>query len=91
MKKLGLYLESAFRSMKIFYQKIENPRQLIYKIVFPESGILCGTVTLVVDEMFSAEISAFIARGVAEDRRISVLEEINRVNDKCCFILMRQE
>ena len=86
MKKLGLYLESAFRSMKIFYQKIENPRQLIYKIVFPESGILCGTVTLVVDEMFSAEISAFIARGVAEDRRISVLEEINRVNDKCCFI-----
>jgi len=86
VKKLGLYLESAFRSMKIFYQKIENPRQLIYKIVFPESGILCGTVTLVVDEMFSAEISAFIARGVAEDRRISVLEEINRVNDKCCFI-----
>ena len=86
MNKLGAYLESAFKSMQIFYRRIENPRQVIYKVIFPESGILCGTVTIIVDEMFSAEISSFIARGVAEEKRNFILEEINRVNDKSCFI-----
>ena len=86
MNKLGKYLESAFESMQIFYHKIENPKQLIYKVVFPESGILCGTVTVIIDEMFSAEISAYIARGVSKEKRILILEEINRVNDKSCFI-----
>ena len=86
MNKLGKYLESAFTSMKIAYRKTENPNQLVYKIDFPDSGIFFGTVTLVIDEMFCAEISAFIARGVAEEKRNFILEEINRVNDKSCFI-----
>ena len=61
--------------------KIENPNQLVYKIDFPDSGIFCGTVTVVIDEMFYAEISAFIARGITEDKRSMVFEEMNRVND----------
>lgn len=31
--------------------------------------------------MFCAEISAFIARGITEDKRSAVLEEMNEVND----------
>ena len=80
MNKLGKYLESAFTSMKIAYRKTENPNQLVYKIDFPDSGIFFGTVTLVIDEMFCAEISAFIARGITEDKRSAVLEEMNEVN-----------
>lgn len=86
MNKLGKYLESAFVRMKMSYRKIENPEQIVYRIDFPESGIFCSTVTLVIDKMFCSEISSYIARGITENKRYCVLEEMNKINDEVRLI-----
>ncbi len=84
--KLSCYLEEAFGMMNISYRTIKNKDQMIYTINFPENGSFSETITLIIDEMFSAEICAYIARGITEEKRHDILEEINKVNDRFLFI-----
>ncbi len=86
MEKLSFYLEEGFNAMDICYKKSKNKDRIVYRINFPENDSISETITLVIDEMFSAEICAYIARGITQEKRLSVLEEINKVNDRFLFI-----
>lgn len=86
MGKLCIYLEKAFSSMNILYKKVINDNKIFYKVNFPEASIFCGTVNLVIDNVFSAEISAFVARGISQSKRAEILESINEINEGFQFI-----
>ena len=83
---LSYYLEEAFEAMNICYKVTKSNKQIIYNVNFPEKDSFSETVNLVIDEMFSAEIFSYIARGITETKRHAVLESINQINDRFLFI-----
>ena len=84
-------LESAFDSMKIAYKTITQDQQIIYQLTFPVSDPYTSAITMIVDDFFCVELSAFIARGITDDKRKDILEEINFVNDTFRFISLRMD
>lgn len=83
---LSEYLNNAFKKMKISYKSITDNGRLIYRLDMPHNEICDTTVTVVIDDLFSAEVYALIAQGITAEFRTPIIEIMNQLNGEFRFL-----